>query len=61
MDDQKRIFNQIIEDFWDFISSGKFSDMEITSFFDDSMEKLDDPKLQKELEQFKDQMIELFC
>ena len=61
MDDQKRIFNQIIEDFWDFISSWKFSDMEITSFFDDSMEKLDDPKLQKELEQFKDQMIELFC
>ena len=61
MDDQKRIFNQIIEDFWDFVSSGKFSDMEITSFFEDSMEKIEDPKLKEKLSEFKDLMTELFC
>ena len=61
MDDQKRIFNKIIEDFWDFVSAGKFSDTEITSFFDDSIEKIEDPKLKEKLSEFKDLMTELFC
>jgi hypothetical protein len=60
-DNQERIFKEIIENFWDFVSAGKFSNTEITSFFDDSMEKIEDPKLKEKLSEFKDLMTELFC